>query len=175
MRKAVRFNQPGPEAARTTAGRRVPGGRGTRYVVVGGGGGGGAALDGRHARRDVGQVAAAGPGEDCEAFGFMAPCWRLLQRAKAYMGEVRCSGMLGGGLCRLAVRGHGGATRGLQCCLEGLFSFRCPSRRPVSSTTCVHVVLQNKYPQQLTGMCCRDFPDSGAPCSCPPFRTSSCT
>lgn len=33
-------------------------------------------------------AAAADPGEGYEAFGSMAPCWGLLQRAKSYMTPV---------------------------------------------------------------------------------------
>lgn len=41
---------------------------------------------------------------DHDTFGFMAPCWRLLERAKAYMDEVGwLVGNFGGELCDLAV------------------------------------------------------------------------
>lgn len=161
--------------------------------VTGGGssGGGYAGYEGRSARSEAAM--------DQDTFGFMAPCWRLLERAKAYMDEV-CT------LCQLNswLIGHFWR-RVVQSCLswprcgnwrlagslgrffllsleDACFFFANTNMKQCArGYVCMHVQRFKgrptlmKWPQQLTG-CCRGF-SLGAPCllSGAPFRTSFCT
>ena len=92
-------------------------------VTGGGSGGGYTGYEGRSTRSEAAM--------DQDTFGFMAPCWRLLERAKAYMDEasqvVRAS--LEAACTILLVVATLGPLAACRVCL-GDVSF-CPSKRRV--------------------------------------------